>query len=216
MKNVSLLVPAGFTDRRRHEIYLWVMNRWLSQFPDWQVCIGEDDPTNYNRSRARNEAFSKAYGDILVISDADTVTSMDNIEKAIAQCLATESWIIAHEFYYSLSEEFTDYLLERPPTVELASVPSRSMYNWVMHNKSEAGVLVMPRGAYEAADGYDERFNGWGYEDNAFASKLRKAWGEPQRTSGQVCHLWHDPGLNFQQPHIKENEALFEEIKNAV
>ncbi len=216
MKNVSLLVPTGFKDRRRHEIYLWVMNRWLKQFPDWQVCIGEDDPTNYNRSRARNDAFRQADGDILVISDADTATTVENVERAIAQCLTTDAWVIAHKHYYSLDEYYTDFLLQMEPDFTFDKEGfARGKFNWVMTNKSEAGVIVMPREAYESVEGYDERFRGWGYEDNAFAAKLRKGWGDPQRTDGFVAHLWHDPGLNFQQPSIKYNEELFEEIKAA-
>lgn len=220
MKNVSLLVPTGFKDRRRHEIYLWVMNRWLKQFPDWQVCIGEDDPTNYNRSKARNDAFRQADGEILVISDADTVTTIANVERAIAQCLTTNAWVIAHKYYFSLTEHFTDWLLQQEPDYQFEdekgshAAVKRDDFNWVMTNKSEAGVIVMPREAYEAVEGYDERFKIWGYEDNAFASRLRKKWGVPQRTDGFVAHLWHERGLDFDHPDIEANQKLYESIRD--
>lgn len=211
--NVSLLLPFASMDPRRIQIYAWVLARWMTLFPEWQICIGVDDPENFNRSRARNNAFMKADGDILVITDADTATTPGNVTQAIETVKRTRGWVIAHQTYYSLNETYTDYLLERPPNVGLEAGLSSSKYNWVMNSRSEAGVLVMPREAYETVEGYDERFQDWGYEDNAFATKLRQKWGEPQRTTGSVIHLWHDPGLNFDQPHIKENEALLEEIR---
>jgi predicted glycosyltransferase involved in capsule biosynthesis len=83
-----------------------------------------------------------------------------------------------------------------------------------MRNKSQAGVLVMPREAYEAVEGYDERFKIWGYEDNAFAEKLNKKWCPALRTSGDVVHLWHARGLDFDHPDIDVNRKLFEEIRD--
>jgi len=124
------------------------------------------------------------------------------------------AWVIAHHIYWSLTSQFTDVILELPPeTNNLGDFYANS--DWKMVDKSDAGVLVMTRDAYEAIEGYDERFNGWGYEDNAFASKLRKFWGPSERTKGEVAHLWHPRGLDFEQPHIKENEQLLNEIKAA-
>lgn len=222
MKTVSVLIPTGFKDRRRHEIYLWTTQRWMMLFPDFQICLGTcldpDDPNKvagpetYNRSEARNNAFQSADGEILIITDADTATSHQNVLDAVDLVSRTQSWVIAHRTYHSLTQEYTDALLQDRPDVQLRPpFPS----HWTMRNKSQAGVLVMPREAYETVEGYDERFNGWGYEDNAFAEKLDKKWSPALRTSGEVVHLWHERGLDFEQPHIKENEALYEEIKAA-
>ncbi len=212
MKSVSLLIPTGFKEMRRHQIYLWTTQRWMMQFPEFQICLGWSDPLNYNRSEARNKAFQQADGEIIVITDADTATSPANVKAALDLSIRTQSWVIAHRTYHSLTEQYTDALLQESP-----DVPLRPPFpaHWTMRNKSQAGVLVMPREAYETVEGYDERFDGWGYEDNAFAEKLNKKWSPALRTSGEVVHLWHSRGLDFEQPHIKENEALFEEIKAA-
>lgn len=208
-------MPTGFTDKRRHEIYLWTMARWQRQFPNWQFCEGHSDPTNYNRSEARNDAYRQADGELLVITDADCVTSKANVHEAMEMVLSSKAaWVIAHHIYYSLTKQFTDVILELPPeTNNLGEFYPNS--DWKMVDKSDAGVLVMMREAYDAVQGYDERFNGWGYEDNAFATKLRKLWGPSQRTRGEVGHLWHPRGLDFDQPHIKHNEKLYGEIKAA-
>lgn len=90
MKTVSLLMPTGFTDKRRHEIYLWTMARWQRLFPEWQFCEGHSDPTNYNRSQARNDAYRQADGELLVITDADCITTrciIDNVHLPILMFL---------------------------------------------------------------------------------------------------------------------------------
>lgn len=221
---VSCLMPFGFDDPRRHEIYLWTATRWKMMFPDWQFCFGVDpawqemggSPT-FNRSRARNNAFQQADGDILVLTDADTACNRENVEDALKIARTTNAWVIAHHIYYSLKEDYTTNLLREAEDIELHAKPFS--YDWKMLERSEAGVLVIPREAWETVEGYDERFHGWGYEDNAFAESLKQKWGAPERTAGDMFHLWHPRGENtndpatFEQPYIKENEALLQQIK---
>lgn len=221
MTSISLLIPTGFgpEDERRIDIFNWVLARWMMQFSgtDWQVCLGTDNGEEFNRSRARNAAFQQSDGDILVLSDADTITTPANVLAAIDIVKKTGAWVIAHEYYYSVCEIYTDFILAHRPDFDLGDGSfHRTKIDWVMHNQSVAGVLVMPREAYESVEGHDERFKGWGYEDSAFAAKLDRVWGTAQRTSGHIAHLWHPRGLDFDQPYIKENQALFERTRDDV
>lgn len=212
---VSLIIPFATADPRRQMIFDWVYDRWHSMFPDWEIVVAGGSLEDFNRSRARNRAFEFATGDLIVVSDADTITTPDNIRQAVSLVENGRPWVIAHNTYYSLTETFTNWLLEKDPSVDIANVcPWDS--NWRMVNKSEAGVLVMPRAAYEAVGGYDERFKGWGWEDSAFAQRMNRVCGHYLRTSGPVLHLWHDPGLNFDQPDIKYNEMLFERARDGL
>jgi hypothetical protein len=135
--------------------------------------------------------------------------------NAIDLCEYTGRWVIAHSNYYSLTEHYTDDLLQKDPAKEdFYSAEYNS--NWKMMSQSVAGVLVMPREAYETVRGYDERFLGWGYEDNAFQLDLDKFWGKHDRTAGSVYHLWHDPGLNFDDPNVPNNRQLFREHEKSL
>lgn len=210
---ISIIIPFASKDPRREKIFWWVTNRWLKlKEPSWEIVFGRSDPDNFNRSAARNEAIQKSSGDILLITDADTACNMEQVHSGIAMVESGEApWVIAHTEYWSLSRENTDDLLEYSTNIHL-SKPRPGEYNWVMRSRSQAGVLIVPRAAFEEVQ-YDERFNGWGYEDNAFADTLNAKWGQAKRTPGDMFHLWHDPGENFKQPHIKENERLYEAIK---
>lgn len=212
---VSLILPFATVDPRRQQIFDWVLERWHRLFPDWEIIVGSDDEEPFNRSRARNNAFLVSTGDLIIVSDADTITTPQNIQQAVDLIEGlNRPWVVAHDIYYSLTESFTDRLLREEPDMDLGDMQSWTS-NWRMVNKSEAGVLVMPREAYEAVGGYDERYKGWGYEDNAFCHKLDRIWGKHARTQGPMLHLWHDPGENFNQPYIAHNLDLFEETKRA-
>lgn len=204
---VSLIIPFASEDIRRLQIFDWVEERWQNVCPGFELCIGHDDPQDFNRSKARNRAFEESSGDLIVISDADTACPIDNVLGALKAVEEGHAWVIAHSEYHSLTEEYTDWLITQPPGMMLKPpFPS----NWVMHSRSQAGVLVMTRETYEKVGGYNEEFDGWGYEDNEFAVRLTRQVGQPTRCFGPMLHLWHDPGLNFEQPNIAYNEALYQ------
>lgn len=206
---ISLLIPFASHDQRRIMIFEWVTRRWAHLFTDWQLCVGMSEEENFNRSEARNKAFERSKGDILVLSDADTACTAECVLAAIQKVQQGAPWVVAHDRYYSLTKEYTDQLLLQPPTVNLCP-PFES--DWIMKERSMAGVLVMPRAAWEHVNGYDERFQGWGYEDNEFAIRMDRRWGPHQRVRGPMLHLWHERGdADFSQPNIQFNEHLYQE-----
>ena len=55
---------------------------------------------------------------------------------------------------------------------------------------SPGGILAVSRELYDLVGGYDEAFEGWGYEDLAFAYAAG-TFAETHRESGTITHLWH-------------------------
>jgi hypothetical protein len=49
----------------------------------------------------------------------------------------------------------------------------------------------MPREAFEAVGGWDERFRGWGGEDHSAMRAVDTLYGPHKTLPGQVLHLWH-------------------------
>ncbi|MFK4998906.1 galactosyltransferase-related protein [Bacillus sp. N9] len=53
------------------------------------------------------------------------------------------------------------------------------------------GINVVPRKHFETVGGFDERFVGWGGEDDAFAASLNTLCGYVKRLDATIYHLWH-------------------------
>ena len=65
-------------------------------------------------------------------------------------------------------------------------------FEWDYQLQSWAGQLLMQTESFYKANGYDERFQGWGYEDNAFQYAMDTIVGEHSRVeAGWTAHIWH-------------------------
>ena len=68
--------------------------------------------------------------------------------------------------------------------------------------------MVMTRDTFIAAGGFDERFIGWGGDDDAFMVTLETLCGNYIKLDREVIHLWH-PGMYWDiAPNKDGNAAL--------
>lgn len=206
-------------DGQRDRCFGWVLAWWKSHFPDVHVCMGRNFDKPFHRGRARNDAFESAVADLIIVADADTVPNSDAIRAALLMVDIQEApWVLPYgeERYYNLSENETDRILKSDPTADLLE-PS-DPEQWEHKITSWAGCLVMHRTAWNELGGYDERFEGWGYEDNAFRLALDTLAGPHKRIDSYVSHLWHPiaPGTTFDSPTIGQNRTLFRAYERAL
>lgn len=214
--NVSVLVPFRDDGAMRGEIWEWLEKRWLSVFSDFELCVADSvEHEEFSRSRARNNAFAKSTGDIVVIADADSCPSTRALLSAID--IVEEdpsSWVIAHDAYAMLNEEFTVELLKQPASVVLPDGWSPDCLVRPMF-QSYAGMLVCSRASFDKVNGYDERFGGWGLEDWAFRLAMDTLVSPHKRVSGALSHFYHGPpqGDEFDTPPEAKNQALYSYYK---
>ncbi len=72
------------------------------------------------------------------------------------------------------------------------------------------GLFLMRRGTYEDLGGFDERFLGWGGEDDAMTSKLSRLVKCSGVARNQIAyHLWHERSRasRYFHPHYQQNLA---------
>lgn len=212
---VSVLIPyQSDGNGPRDSAFEWVLGYYAHTMPEIELCIGElsvssEEP--FSRSKAINQAYRQATRDIIVIADSDIAYDPHLLKESITH-VDNRQWVIPFSRILRLSEEVTELVLQHardwPLTVNIdLAVEQASAF--------VGGFNVLNRKAYETVGGYDERFIGWGGEDEAFAYALDTLIGQHVRLDGEMVHFWHPfvgPGGN---PHYDSNFALYERYKKA-
>ena len=192
----------------------------------WQ----EDD--GFRAAAARNLAVAASCGDYLVFIDGDCILRPDFV--AAHRSLAESGWFVAGNRVL-LAEEFTASALKTP----LRDLHAGSRFTWLRRRFAGAinrwlplchfagqrwrkrqpqrwqGArtcnLAMWRSDFDAINGFDEAFQGWGHEDADLAIRLLHAG--VQRKDGRfataVLHLWHREN---DRSNLAENERRLAEI----
>lgn len=186
-------------------MWTWCRARWGA--PDIELIAADSGEEPFSRGNSRTLGATKASGEVLFFADADSAN--DNL-RASVDLLERAPWVIAYSApkgYVALTEAATECLLARSPSEPLrAPQPG----DWYERCHSFAGALCMRTEDFWRVGGYDPRFEGFGFEDDAFHEALDTIVGEHERVDGVHLHLWHPhiESERFNQPHIGENKAL--------
>lgn len=123
--------------------------------------------------------------DIVVVHDADVYCPLD---EAIAAVQAGASWAVPHDQVLRLSEagteHFEDGKIIDPFRGDLTEAPYRGV--------AGGGIVIARRDVILEAP-MDQRFIGWGQEDEAWAVALTALFGDPWRGGDRLAHFWHPP-----------------------
>jgi len=172
----------------------------------------------FRAAALRNLGVREATGDYLVFVDGDLVVWRDFIEQHL-QHARRDRWLTGNAD--RLTEDETrrvDEIVVRTGVVEswpdtwhvsrqerMRRAEKRFRYRSLMAAllRSElrrrrvflaSGNCSMPRVVFEAVNGYDEEFVGWGYEDQDLGLRLQLAGyrGRCIATRARALHLYHD------------------------
>ncbi len=185
----------------------------------------------FRAARCRNLAASMAEGSILVLLDGDCVPRSGFV-RAHRRC---RPGLALRGSRCLLNERATRKALGSD-----ATLPRRSSASWFSHwRRGEVNRMPMIAGTpvpalgrrlswksfrtcnasvhrtdFEAVDGFDHDFQGWGYEDSDLAIRLQSS-GVVIRgatPAAAVLHLWHDE----QDRSLEgENRARLEEVRGS-
>jgi hypothetical protein len=187
-----VLVPRRADGGRRDVLWAWLARRWAIEHPDWEVFEGHHNDGLFNRSAAINSA-AKAAGrwDVAVIADADSLVGADQIDAAVAKAVDTGAMVIAYEQYCYLNKTMSDRIM---------AGWTGSWWDGVEFTLANtcSNMNVVTRKLWNAVGGFDEGFEGWGWEDCAFSS-ASAALGGRERVPGVLWHLWHQPSQENNQ-----------------
>jgi predicted glycosyltransferase involved in capsule biosynthesis len=201
---IALLVPFRPDGQTRKEDWLWLSQFWTNALPKAKLIVSDNGHFPFSKAGSVNTAAKKAIlADIFVILDADCYIDPQVIltcasEIRLARKEGRKLWFIPYRHFYRLTKNATHNLLMSspkdplkfsvpPPARDLEGVEGSAFGHWY-----GALIQIMPREAFIAAGGMDERFNGWGGEDVSFMHAVDTLYSKHKTTNNQVLHLWHE------------------------
>jgi hypothetical protein len=192
MTRIVFLVARRLDNGHRDTVWAYCKERWERLFPDWPVIEGHHEEGLFNRAKAVNQAATDAGDwDVAIVLDSDVMISKSWVQKAVDLAVETQKVTWPHTRIRNMAESDTMRVLKTGRDFG-DEIDQREIDLLVERTNpiSWSCCIVVPRSQYEAIGGFDERFQGWGFEDMAFQSAVCGLLGW-NRLEGEIVHFWH-------------------------
>lgn len=189
--SVAVVIPWRNTDEWRHAVMEHVVEHYQRELPIDELHLVDAGGSTFNRAASKNLGVARTSSELLVIADADTLVPGANLRAAL-DFARTSSMVVPFDSLIGLDKRATQHVLslDVEPFVDWRShAPMNVELDW--QQRSDGGVNVCTRAAFEQAGGFDERFVGWGFEDTTFSLSLSTLVGPVMWLSAAAVHLWH-------------------------
>jgi predicted glycosyltransferase involved in capsule biosynthesis len=182
----------------------------MDQFPDSTIYYADKEEEIFNVSGSRNQGCLSAIKDdcdMLLVVDADTLLSKESVESAISKAVENDCVCLPYTTYNRLYKQLSTSLIDKEKSYEdLAVYGADSVVD------HPGGAYVMSSSTFLLLNGWDQRFVGWGYEDDAFLEAHRVYLGKDiQRVEGYALSLFH---MDRDQDYMEQNRQRFDYYKN--
>lgn len=212
MTGTIVIVPFRPDHGWRDQLWHFLRDHYWAPM-GYEVVVGwhlGDEP--FNRSKAINGAADRMWRHA-IIADCDTWVPPGQLHRAVMNAKITKHLSAAFDAVVELTQPTTTDLLKGKIGLDdsfgTARVRRRDL-------ETQSSMLVVTRELWDKVGGFDERFEGWGGEDNAFWKACSLHGGRPHRISGNAYHLWHPAadGKHAGQEYTK-NLALWRRYEAA-
>lgn len=202
---VALVIPWR-PQPDRVEAYDFVLDHYSALMPDAEILSVDTDHEEFNLAAVRNDGMRRAENlgaDVAVLVDADCIICPhSSMESAIEAARSDGKIHLPFKSQHYLSASETDLFMAH----EVVR-PAKS-------GQGQGACYVATPEAYWRAGGSDERFSGWGGEDQGFIAAAMALVGVVRHT-GHAVSLWHESVRDIGSERWKPNSDLAQRYWNA-
>ena len=225
--NTSRVDEAIVSDDGSEEQCVRTMRNAFGELP-FPVRYVRQEHSGYRLAAARNNAIRAASGDYLISIDCDILLLPETVETHLRH--ARQGYFLVgnramlgenntkQTFAQNISKRFLETLWDEAGKNHLSKIQGRFQRNFFLrrlglaapHKPKILGChFSLFREDIKRVNGFDEKFTGWGLEDDDFARRLYKAGisGHSVILEARALHLWH-PSVGSKPQSISESPNM--------
>ncbi len=159
----------------------------------------------YSRSWAFNEGVKHANSNCLIFHDNDLLVPTCYASETLALSKRGFDFINLKRFIFYLPENASSDVIFKHCISDKLEIDS------IMQNAEGGGSITASKAAFERIGGFDERFVGWGSEDNEFWERAltQKTW---EFGYLPLIHLWHESQAGKLDIENNDTKLLYNEL----
>jgi hypothetical protein len=184
--DVSVIIPFRGGDYWRDNALAYVVAALESQL-SFELVLADDPHPTFNRGRAINAGVRQSTADVLVFADADLWVPPAALRYAIT-VVHEYGMVVPFDHLIGLTAGATEEVFAG---ADPARIWPQDHVELDWRRKSVGGCNIVRREVFDLAGGFDERFEGWGFEDSAFEAAVSTLAGPVGWVPARAVHLYH-------------------------
>lgn len=230
---VAIIIPYRQTDRFR-QANLEEVTRYYAEivpFPFNFIVVEQssnwrkensprhihkvNDTGPFTRTRLLNKGVDLTNADILCFADNDIIVERESFLACLKYVSKAETMVCAKPFsrLYDLDQSQTENYLQSHNKEDFDSIAKAGLARRGVD--LAGGVIIMNRFTYKNIGRWDERYIGWGCEDNAMSYILRQKT-DVFIAKAKALHLYHPSSFpEVEDINYERNLKLFTDLLSA-
>ena len=144
---------------------------------------------NFNKSKSINTAAKVTKTPVLAVYDTDAIVTVGQLVKATKVILDKHAHVVYpyDGKFYDVPKKYHN-ILKETGDLNAVNLDECKLFN----NNSVGGAVLFDTDVFLRYGGANEKFEGWGYEDNELYVRFQKVGCLIGRTTRPLLHLTHE------------------------